>query len=105
MTREKQEIIDNLIFHLKEKPIPLKSGNVIEFKKSNQNSNNEGTFIIDSLKTGIYKIHFPDRLSLSLISNGSFKFTNLDINPVNTVSIEGIDTRAILDIINLLTIE
>ena len=105
MTREKQEVIDTLILHLQEKPILLKSENVIEFKNSNENSDNEGEFIIDKVKTGIYKIHFPERLSLSLISNGSFKFTNLDINPVNTVSVEGIDIGAILDIINLLTIE
>lgn len=101
----RQEKIDALILHLCQNKISLKSGNSIRFKNTNQHNQNAGEFLIDGSKKGSYIIHFVDKLSLSLSSKDDFKFTNFSNEPINTISLEGVDIGAILDLIPLLTIK
>jgi hypothetical protein len=101
----RQERIDALILHLCQNEISLKSGNTIRFKNSIPHNQNDGDFFIDGSKKGRYIIHFVDKLSLSLTSQDDFKFADSNNEPINTISLEGVDIGAILDLIPHLAIK
>ena len=105
MNSVKQDNIDSLIEHLCINSHTIESGNSINFIKPLLDIQDQGNFTVDNLKKGIYIIHFADTLSLTLISKSNFKFTNFDHQLSNSISLEGNDINAILELIKILKIK
>ena len=102
----KQNKIENLAFQLTSNEILAFNENSFTFFDSEiSNKDMIGKFLINNSLLGVFKIIFVARLTLILTATTNFKFANYSDRPLNSVAIEGIDSKSIIEQIKSLIIK